>query len=190
MNIKPLCHCFCFIPMLNKELLSLEWVTKDPTCVVGEQRQFFHLALCLPELACDVGDTSKWEWFKSSKLNSAIFIFRFISLGWSLEAFAPHFHPYFVYCNLEKNIRNYKSNEQLQKLLKMDSYMFIWHVTSCNFLWYHKLFFMVRLFTNLTCRWNRKICFDWFREWVVQMKFCYKISQMIAQALLALFQQA
>ena len=52
---------------------------KDPTCVVGEQRQFFHLAFCLPELACDVGDTSKWEFFKSSKLNSAIFIFRFIS---------------------------------------------------------------------------------------------------------------
>ena len=32
---------------------------KDPTCVVGEQRQFFHLALYLPELACYVGDTSK-----------------------------------------------------------------------------------------------------------------------------------
>uniref|UniRef100_A0A2N9G3P5 Integrase catalytic domain-containing protein n=1 Tax=Fagus sylvatica TaxID=28930 RepID=A0A2N9G3P5_FAGSY len=31
----------------------------NPTDVVGEQRQFFHLALCLPELACDVGDTSK-----------------------------------------------------------------------------------------------------------------------------------
>ncbi len=47
--------------------------------VVGDQRQFFHLALCLPELACYVSGTSKWEFFKSSKLNSSIFIFQFIS---------------------------------------------------------------------------------------------------------------
>ena len=68
---------------------------KDPTCVVGEQRQFFHLALCLPELACDVGDTSKWDFFKSSKLNSAIFIFRFISFRLIFGGFCSTFSSIF-----------------------------------------------------------------------------------------------
>ena len=39
------------------------WHWKDAGCVVSEQRQFFHLALCLPELPCEVGDTSKWDIF-------------------------------------------------------------------------------------------------------------------------------
>ena len=41
--------------------LEFRWCRhrKDPGCVVGEQRQFFHLALCLTELPCEVGDTSK-----------------------------------------------------------------------------------------------------------------------------------
>ncbi|KAK7820899.1 actin-depolymerizing factor [Quercus suber] len=39
--------------------LEFRWCRhqKDPRCVVGEQRQFFHLALHLPELPCEVGDT-------------------------------------------------------------------------------------------------------------------------------------
>ena len=41
--------------------LEFQWCQhwKDPGFVVGEQRQFFDLALCLPELPCEVGDTSK-----------------------------------------------------------------------------------------------------------------------------------
>ena len=121
------------------------WRWKDPTCVVGEQRKFFHLALCLPELACDVGDTSKWEFFKSSKLNSAIFILRFIYFRLIFGGFCSTFCSIFCLLPPWEKYKHYKSNEQLQKLLKMDSYMFIWHVRSCNFLWYHKLFFMSRL---------------------------------------------
>ena len=125
MNIKPLCHCFCFIPMLNKELLSLEWVTDGPwfssQCrEVGTNRSStMHARIpvvstpegshmcggwtktvlppctCLPELACDVGDTSKLEFYKSSKLNSAIFIFRFISFRFIIGGFCSTFSSIF-----------------------------------------------------------------------------------------------
>ena len=71
------------------------------------------------------------------------------ALCWSSEAFAPQFHPYYVYCNLEKNIRHYKSNEQSQRLLKLNSYFtFIWHVTN-YLLW--------RVYVSkLTCRRTEK----------------------------------
>lgn len=58
--------------------IEFQWCRqrKDLTCVVGKQRQFLHLTL--PDLPCEVGDTSKWECFKSSKLTSALFIFQSI----------------------------------------------------------------------------------------------------------------
>ena len=148
---------------------------KDPTCVVDEQRQFFHLALCLPELACDVGDKSKWEFFKSSKLNSAIFISQFISYRLIFGGFCSTFSSIFFL--LPRRMNNYRS---YWKWIPICLYGIM---TSCNFLWYHKLFFIVKLFTNLTCRWNRKICFDWFSEWVVKMKCCYKVSHIIVLAI-------
>ena len=39
-----------------------------------------------------------------------------------------------------------------------------------------KLFPFGKTVTNLTCKRNRIICFDWFGEWIVQIKFVYNFS--------------
>ena len=139
--------------MWDREQLSLEWVTdaerlvpmeplggrlefwwcwqrKDLTCVVSKQRQFFHLTLCLSSLVNLVTQVNE------RALNQPNYILLSLSsspsaLGWSLEAFSPHFHSYSVCCNLEKNIRQ---NKWAFVMLNMNSYItFIWHITSYNF---------------------------------------------------------
>ena len=77
----------------------------------------------LVKLETQVNETFSSTFSKSSK---------------SLEAFPPYFPPYYVYCNLQKNIRHSKSNEQSQQLLNLNSYFtFIWHITRCNIQQYY-----------------------------------------------------
>ena len=93
--------------MLNREQLRLEWVTdgflfssqckevgtngtsmeqdRIPMVSTTEgshmccwQAKTVPPSYTLPNLPCEVGDTSKWECFKSSKLTSALFIFQSI----------------------------------------------------------------------------------------------------------------
>ena len=160
--------------------LEFRWCRhrKDPGCVVGEQRQFFHLALCLTELPCEVGDTSKWECFKSSKLNSAIFIFRSICFMLIFGGFCSAISS--ILCILQP-WEKYKTLQIKWTIIKAVEFEFLYYI----YMVFHKLQFSIvlqKLFpfgktvTNLTCRRNRIICFDWFGEWIVQVKFVYNFS--------------
>lgn len=106
--------------------LELRWCRhrKDPTCVVGEQRQFFHLALCLPLVSFNDGDTSNWECFLiSSKSNPGMFIFGFICCKLIFGGFCS-ISSILLCCNLEKNVRHHQSNEHLRKLLHVGQMWF------------------------------------------------------------------
>ena len=183
--------------MLDRELLSLEWVTDgsrfSSQCrEVGtngtSSRQARIPMVLTPEgsgMCCQRAKTVlppctlfAWECFKSSKLNSAIFIFRSICFMLIFGGFCSTISS--ILCILQP-WEKYKTLQIKWTIIKAVECEFLYYI----YMVFHKLQFSIvsqKLFpfgktvTNLTCTRNRIICFDWFGEWIVQIKFVYNFS--------------